>query len=171
MHFGFDLSRGYGIHAYGILWTFSPEWFIERVRKFRYPLDPALPHGWNHLDIDFDGNVLVKDNKIRAILDFDDLDYSPSVVCLGFTLWDIFFDGGEALMREYLAEYQKIRQLTKEECETLPHVIQFRNYIVFVINLLFEKKAENEKRFFEVEKEVLESPLGSNPLAFRRLFS
>jgi Ser/Thr protein kinase RdoA (MazF antagonist) len=68
--------------------------FIDRAKSFTYELNPLLPHGYNHLDLDFDGNVLVKENKLAAIIDFDDLKYSPVIMCLGFTLWNILDDNG-----------------------------------------------------------------------------
>ena len=39
---------------------------LERIKAYRYSLSPDLPHGYNHLDIDFDGNVLTKNGKVSA---------------------------------------------------------------------------------------------------------
>jgi Ser/Thr protein kinase RdoA (MazF antagonist) len=116
------------------------EAFIERVKKYRYPLNPDLPYGYNHLDIDFDGNVLTKDNHVAAIIDFDDLEYSPTIACLGFTLWNTLDDEGEEAMRNYLHEYEKIRPLTSLEYEILPHVIFFRNYAIGITRLILHEK-------------------------------
>ncbi len=110
--------------------------FINRAKSFAYRLDPLLPHGYNHLDLDFDGNVIVTGNTIAAIVDFDDLKYSPAVMCLGFTLWKILNDKGIEGFRYYLNEYQKVRPLTEPERQALPHIVFFRNYEVGIILLL-----------------------------------
>ncbi len=110
--------------------------FLERVRVYKYILNPELPHGYNHLDLDFDGNIIVLDNKVNGIIDFDDLSYSPSVVCLGYSLWNILDDEGVESMNYYLGEYQKIRPLNNLELETLPNIITFRNYVIGIIRLL-----------------------------------
>lgn len=109
---------------------------IQRIKECRFVLSSDLPYGYNHLDIDFDGNVLTKDNRVSGIVDFDDLQYSPAIVCLGYSLWNILDDEGADAMRHYLREYEKIRPLTPVEYEALPNVIFFRNYMIAVIRLL-----------------------------------
>lgn len=133
------------------------EAFIERVKAYKYPLNPDLPHGYNHLDIDFDGNVLTKDNHVKGIVDFDDLSYSPSIVCLGFSLWNILDDQGEEAMRHYLAEYEKTRPLTVAERRALPHVIFFRNYVIAIVRLLLweeETDKDDIENILELEKRI-----------------
>ena len=110
--------------------------FIQRVKEYSYLLNPDLPQGYNHLDIDFDGNVLTNGDHVAAVIDFDDLQYSPVVVCLGFTLWNILDDVSEDAMRHYLQEYEKTRPLNALEYETLPHVLFFRNYVIGITRLL-----------------------------------
>jgi Ser/Thr protein kinase RdoA (MazF antagonist) len=114
--------------------------FIERVKCYVHPLNSNLLYGYNHLDIDFDGNVLTKGNHVTAIIDFDDLQYSPTVACLGFTLWNILDDEGEEAMRHYLFEYEKVRPLNTLEYEVLPHVIFFRNYAIGITRLILHEK-------------------------------
>ena len=131
--------------------------FIERAKKYRYHLNENLPHGYNHLDIDFDGNVLVKDNAVSAIVDFDDLKYSPSVVCLGFSLWNILDDEGLDSMKYYLTEYQKVRPLNSLEMEALLHVIFFRNYVIGLIRLMLWEEGtptEDIESLIKLEKEI-----------------
>ncbi|MEO8637350.1 MAG: phosphotransferase [Candidatus Taylorbacteria bacterium] len=131
--------------------------FIERVKSYRYLLSPKLPHGYNHLDIDFDGNVITKDNKINGIVDFEDVQYSPVIVCLGFTLWNILNDQGLEAMRYYLKEYEKLRPLNKEEYEVLPHAIFFRNYAIGMIRLLLWEDTTAMSDFEDIlrlEKEI-----------------
>src|SRR5262249_23716837 len=112
------------------------EELIGRIKTYRYPLNPDLPQGYNHLDIDFDGNVITRGDRVVAIVDFEDLAYSPMIVCLGYTLWNILDDEGEGAMRYYLAEYEKVRPLTEVERKALPHVIFFRNYVLAVVRLM-----------------------------------
>lgn len=130
---------------------------IERIKKYSYPLSADLPYGYNHLDIDFDGNVLTKDNRVNGIVDFEDLQYSPVIVCLGYSLWNILDDEGVEAMRHYLAEYEKVRPLAPTEYEALPHVIFFRNYVMVVIRLLLwdENTPLNDiTNLIQLEKEI-----------------
>ncbi len=131
--------------------------FIERVKNFNYQLDSSLPYGYNHLDIDFDGNVITKDNHIVGIIDFEDLKYSPPVVCLGYTLWNILDDEGIDAVINYLNAYEEIRPLTSLESKTLPHVIFFRNYVIGILRLLLWKKDRNINDILDIlqlEKEI-----------------
>jgi Ser/Thr protein kinase RdoA (MazF antagonist) len=131
---------------------------IERIKKYNYPLNSELPYGYNHLDIDFDGNVITKDNKINGVIDFDDLKYSPIIVCLGYSLWNILNDQGIESMKYYLNEYEKVRPLNAVEYEALPNVVFFRNYVMAVIWLLFWEKNTSMKNIQDVlklEKEIL----------------
>lgn len=128
--------------------------FIWRVREYHHLLSPDLPHGFNHLDLDLDGNILTRDNHIVAILDFDDLEYSPIITCLGYTLWDILFLEGEERMREYLAEYVSRRALSNLEYETLPHILFFRNYVIGIIDLVIFKNRGNIQKILRLEREI-----------------
>src|SRR3989344_5629881 len=95
--------------------------FIQRITNFSYPLPAGLPYGYNHRDLDLEGNVIIKDNRIGAIIDFDDVKYSPIVDCLAKTVWSVLFDYGEEHMWRYLSNYEKIRPLTPIERKVLPH--------------------------------------------------
>jgi Ser/Thr protein kinase RdoA (MazF antagonist) len=130
---------------------------IERIKNYTYPLSPDLPYGYNHLDIDFDGNVLTKDNRVSGIVDFEDLKYSPIIVCLGYSLWNILDDEGLEAMKHYLNEYEKVRPLTSIEYETLPNVVFFRNYVMAIIRLLLWEEntpIEDIKGILKLEKEI-----------------
>ncbi len=135
----------------------SVQAFIERVKQYSYRLNPELPHGYNHLDIDFDGNVLTHENTVSAIVDFEDLEYSPIVVCLGYSLWNILDDEGLDAMQKYLSEYEKIRPLTPLELEALPYVIFFRNYVIGIVRLLLWEKdtpIQDFENILKLEKEI-----------------
>lgn len=127
--------------------------FIGRARDFHYSLGPQLPSGYNHLDLDMGGNVIVKDGVITGIVDFDDMAYSPCVIDLGYTLWDILFDAGEDEIRNYLKNYQRTRLLTPAEREAIPHCMLFRNYIIGTMDLLMGIDAEIPK-ILQLEKEI-----------------
>lgn len=131
--------------------------FVERVKTFKFILNQELPYGYSHLDIDFDGNVLTKNSKVTGIIDFDDLHYSPAVVCLGYSLWNILDDEGQESMWLYLKEYEKIRPLTEIERETLPHIVFFRNYMIGVIRLFLWDETTDIKDIQDIlklEKEI-----------------
>jgi len=130
---------------------------IQRIKAYTYPLNPNLPYGYNHLDIDFDGNVLTRDNRVSGIVDFEDLQYSPVIVCLGYSLWNILDDEGIDAMKHYLKEYEKVRPLTLVEYEALPNVIFFRNYVMVIIRLMLwdaETPIEDITNLIRLEKEI-----------------
>jgi len=130
---------------------------LQRIKAYSYPLSPDLPYGYNHLDIDFDGNVLTKDNRVSGIVDFEDLQYSPVIVCLGYSLWNILDNEGIDAMKHYLKEYEKVRPLTSTEYEALPNVILFRNYVMAVIRLLLweeDTPIEDITNLIRLEKEI-----------------
>lgn len=130
---------------------------IERIKAYNYPLNPDLPYGYNHLDIDFDGNVLTKDNRVSGIVDFEDLQYSPVIVCLGYSLWNILYNDGLEATKHYLRSYEKVRPLTLAEYEALPNVVFFRNYVMVIIQLLLWDKnrpSEDITKLIRLEKEI-----------------
>lgn len=131
--------------------------FVERVKSFKYELNKELPYGYNHSDLDFDGNVIIKDNKVVGIIDFDDLKYSPSIVCLGFSLWNVLDDSGIEVFKLYLKEYESIRPLNNLERQTLSHIIFFRNYQIGIIRLLLWEKdtpIEDITKIIQLEKDI-----------------
>lgn len=131
--------------------------FVERVKAYRYRLDPRLPHGYNHLDLDFHGNVLVSHSKITGVIDFDDLAYSPMIVCLGYTVWSMLANEGIECARTYVNEYEKVRPLSDLEREAMPHVVMFRNYMLGALRLYLwdeTSHAANVMKNLELEKEI-----------------
>ena len=103
--------------------------FLDRVSRHQLVLDEDLPRGLCHLDYDID-NVLVKNDAIAAILDFDDMEYAPFAVCLGYTLWHVLRYGNEHLMKQYLQVYETQRPLTITERTILTKVMLFRHYMI-----------------------------------------
>lgn len=111
---------------------------------------------YNHLDFDAEGNVLVKDNKVSAILDFDDLSYSPCIVCLGYTLWHVLFISNDKhLLEQYITDYIKTRSLAKEEYEILPKILLFRNYVIGMLELTVRRREKYIDHIMNLEKEIL----------------
>lgn len=103
--------------------------FVNRAEAFTVRLSEALPAGLCHLDYD-NGNVLTTGNTITAVLDFDDLAFSPFVHCLAYTIWDVAFDRGFQSIQEYLSAYEKIRPLNNAERDILVSIILFRHYVI-----------------------------------------
>ena len=64
--------------------------FLERGRRFSVSLGNRLPQGYNQLDY-ARGNMLLKGGKLTGVLDFDDLTYTPTVICLGYTVWNALY--------------------------------------------------------------------------------
>jgi len=128
--------------------------FVARAKNFTHPLNQKLPFGYNHLDLDLDGNVIVKNNRIRGIVDFDDLSYSPISACLGYSLWNVLHDENIENMKEYLKYYESIRPLEKSERLTLPEIILFRNYEIGALRLYKTGDPSVLKRPLEIEKEI-----------------
>jgi Ser/Thr protein kinase RdoA (MazF antagonist) len=127
--------------------------FLNRAKKYTIKLEEKLPRGFNHLDYDH-ANVLVERDKLSAILDFDDLTYSPLIVDLGYTLWDVLFENGDIQsMRAYLREYQKLRQLQKLEKQYLRNILLFRNYAIGSFEVRFwGENGMYVKKFLAFEK-------------------
>lgn len=133
--------------------------FVAKAKQFRYELDPALPCSYNHLDLDLDGNVIVEGGHIQGVIDFDDLAYSPTVVCLGYSLWNVLHDAGDSRMRQYLNWYQRIRPISKAEKQVLSSVVRFRNYEIGALRLFRTKQPTCMERPLEIEEIIAEGSI------------
>lgn len=101
-----------------------------------------LPFGMAHLDYD-SSNILVRDGNVEGVIDFDDIDYIPFVIDLGFSLWwwSFFnFSNYENVINEYLNSYKKVRTLLPLELGLLPLVIRMRN--LMISSLIFITRSE-----------------------------
>lgn len=128
--------------------------FIIRAKNFKYDVSFRLPFGYNHLDLDLDGNVIVKNNLIRGIVDFDDLSYSPIIVCFGYSLWNVLHDEGVSGMREYKKRYEATRPLKEAENRALPYVILFRNYEIGALRFYKTGNPACLSRPLKIEREI-----------------
>ncbi len=59
---------------------------IERIRRDRLALEPHLPRQLVHGDLGF-GNVLVRDGRVVAVLDFDFMAERPRIFDLAYSLY------------------------------------------------------------------------------------
>ncbi len=128
--------------------------FLERASAFRYLLNEELPCGFNHLDIDLDGNTIVYENKVAAIIDFDDTAYTPHIVCLANTLFEVLLESSEEDMWDYLAYYEVVRPLSDVERDALPYCLLFRNYVMGVFNLLLWKNQDEMAEILRLESYI-----------------
>jgi Ser/Thr protein kinase RdoA (MazF antagonist) len=119
--------------------------FLERVNAFVVELDDSLPKGLSHFDYDIE-NILTKNDRVTAILDFGDMECMPLVVCLGYTLWDVLFEkgGSPELVARYLQNYQEVRQLNQREQEVLREIILFRHYVITTVQIHFGNFSHND---------------------------
>ena len=129
---------------------------LERATAFVVELDDSLPKGLSHCDFDID-NVLTRNNRVTAILDFGDLECLPLVVCLGYTLWDVLFEkgGSPALVARYLQTYQIVRQLSQKEKAVLRDIILFRHYVITAVQIHFgDFSQDNLDKALQQEQEL-----------------
>ena len=125
--------------------------FIRRVEDYTVDLSPELPGGLCHLDFD-KGNVLTKDDTVSAVLDFYDLANAPFVVCLAYTLWDVYTESGEQDTQDYITEYDKYRKLSEIERQYIRPVMLYRHYVIAAIKILDgHTSGEDVLRFVAIE--------------------
>lgn len=153
------------------------KWFENELSKLEFP--KSLPKGVCHCDFHF-SNVLFKDNKFNALIDFDDANYTflvydlaalinPFVKSFEWNTWTKFkkdenvFDFTEA--RKIVAEYMEYRPLTKDEKEHLFDV--FKLSIIFDCIWYFERG--NVKNFYEKKKIEYLNSLGRKNF-YKKLF-
>ncbi len=83
-----------------------------RTRHFSDQLLKRLAdQGFSHFDYDA-SNLLVDDEQINGILDFEGMRYGPLVACVYFTLTRIYdYHQDPTMLTSYLASYQQLRRL------------------------------------------------------------
>jgi Ser/Thr protein kinase RdoA (MazF antagonist) len=136
--------------------------FLERVKAFVIELDDSLPKGLSHFDFDIE-NILTRNDRVTAILDFGDMECMPLVVCLGYTLWDVLFEkgGSSALVTRYIQKYQEIRQLNQSEKEVLREIILFRHYVITSVQIHFGDLNQNDlEKALQREQDIKNFELG-----------
>ena len=130
--------------------------FIQRAQAFEVSLDPSLPSGFSHFDFDR-GNLLVADNTISAVLDFDDTKCGPLIMCLANTLWNVMATtGDEADLRLYVDKYQETRALSGAELGSIQEIMLFRHYMVSGMRTGFGETDEASiSGFIDLENKIL----------------
>lgn len=153
------------------------KWFESELLKLRLP--QSLPKGICHCDFHF-SNVLFKNNKFNALIDFDDANYTflifdlaalmnPFVSAFDWNTWSKFeideniFDFQE--VRKTVAEYMKRRTLNRAEKDHLFDV--FKLSIMFDCIWYYERG--NAEDFFEKRKIEALDTLGRKEF-YNRLF-
>jgi homoserine kinase type II len=117
---------------------------VERALQYSVTFDPQLPVGYIHADFDL-GNVLVQDGQVSAVIDFDNLAKAPLVECLGNTLWHVLTITNDiTAVHGYLRQYHNVRPLSPAEFRALPKVIEFREHLVLLLNILEGTRAVHE---------------------------
>jgi O-antigen/teichoic acid export membrane protein/Ser/Thr protein kinase RdoA (MazF antagonist) len=111
------------------------QWYAEHSPKpalafkdgaFRSLALSFLPKGLSHFDY-YGGNVLAQGDRLTAVIDFEGLRYDPLVVCLSFTLINLYAETGDQLtLRRYLTEYQSVRRLKLLERVVLHLILAFK---------------------------------------------
>jgi O-antigen/teichoic acid export membrane protein len=99
--------------------------YASRLQK-RHLLAVAVPYGFSHFDFDA-SNILVEDEHISSILDFEGMRYGPLIGCIYFTLTHIYDAAYDpALPLAYVRMYQKTRKLRTLEKSALAILLSLR---------------------------------------------
>jgi len=99
---------------------------VKRQRSLNSLLLGWLPCGITHYDY-YPGNVLVADDKVSCVLDFDGMRLGPLAICLLFTLIKTFdYVGDESVFSTYIRAYQTIRKLSTLEKLTIRCILALR---------------------------------------------
>lgn len=127
--------------------------FIIRAKDFSLNVS-GLPLAINQKDI-HGGNLLIKDDKLSGVLDFNDLFNGPIVISIGFFLWDIFAKNKNLdSIRYYISEYNKLRKLSYNETKALKDMLLLRNYIMGTVEFLVGGDEINSKFMFPITEYV-----------------
>lgn len=131
--------------------------FVRRAAAYELLLPDALPLGYSHFDFD-KGNLLVDTGGvITGILDFDDLQYAPMVVCLAYTLWHVLYKTRDLVkVQTYLRTYQTRRDLRKAERSALLSAVLLRHYQVASLQIVNGKVGmASVERYLGIEETLL----------------
>jgi Ser/Thr protein kinase RdoA (MazF antagonist) len=132
---------------------------LERAKRHHVRLPTALPSGFSHYDF-VDGNVLLSEGRISAVLDFDDARYAPVIICLANTLWSILSDSKDyENARTYVATYEKTRPLSSAEKQSIKGILLHRHYWICAMVVSFgQTSAKDIEGYLGMEQKVLSLP-------------
>lgn len=131
--------------------------FIERAEQYKVAVSLELPSGVCHLDYS-KGNILVdNDSNVSALLDFDDMEVAPYVICLGFALYHLRHDGcSQVEQEEYLNQYKATRKLSEAEAALLPSIELFRHYFISSLHIFHQHRSEADIiNYLDIENDLL----------------
>ncbi|OGN29952.1 MAG: hypothetical protein A3A33_01355 [Candidatus Yanofskybacteria bacterium RIFCSPLOWO2_01_FULL_49_25] len=120
----------------------------------------GLPSGDVHLDYD-STNILVRNNVIVGILDFDDITHKPFALDIGNSLWWWLFYNPVAVWHEvvstYLKNYEKERNLSKNEKRSLALFIRMRNFALacfLFVNIPAHAQISNVRKAISFDRKM-----------------
>lgn len=110
---------------------------ISRGKEYSYTFPTGLPEGYSHFDYDAENVLSDSSGKVTGILDFDDLQYAPLVMCLAYTLWAVLITSDSpTTVSTYLQAYEAVRPLSAEEKEAIIPIVLFRHYVIAALEVL-----------------------------------
>ena len=131
--------------------------FLERAKDYKLVLNNTLPTGLCHLDYDKD-NIISYQNKVKAILDFDDLALAPFIVCLGYTIWHIWRYAGKDMADLYLSDYESIRPLNALEKQAMAPIVLYRHYMISDLKIMYGHTSDiDADEYIKFENEIIKS--------------
>jgi Ser/Thr protein kinase RdoA (MazF antagonist) len=130
------------------------EALIQRGRDFTYRFSDSVPAGYSHFDYDSENVLSDDEGNVTGILDFDDLQYGPLVMCLAYTLWAVLITSDDIeTVRYYVKKYEEIRPLSSEEKKAIPKVMLFRHYVLAALEVLRgDMDKDNTRHCLKYEK-------------------
>lgn len=126
--------------------------FEEQTRFLEDALKTELPKGLIHGDV-FPDNTLYINNKLRAIIDFEDACVDHLLMEVGMTINGFCFKNNildENLIKTFLKTYDQIRPLTDLEWELLPHYIQWTAHGMLSWHLKCQYNRKEERQYNRV---------------------
>ena len=135
-------------------------YFKEQTLFLKKYIGEELPMGIVHGDC-FPDNTIFNENKLIAIIDFEEFAFDSLLFDLGMSINGFCFIENELqtdLMHELIKKYESVRKLNRKERELLPYYIQWTAhgtiYWHLRNNLLYAKNDIQLKRVEELIKRV-----------------
>ncbi len=122
---------------------------ISRGKDYIYSFPMGLPEGYSHFDYDA-GNILSDSSgKITGIIDFDDMQYAPLVMCLAYTLWSVLIVSNDhKAITKYLHSYNSVRPLSEMEKAAIQPIMLFRHYVIAALKTLSGKMDKERLAYY-----------------------
>lgn len=127
-------------------------YFEEQTRFLEDALKTELPKGLIHGDV-FPDNTIFINNKLKAIIDFEDACVDHFLMEVGMTINGFCFKNNildEDLTKIFLKTYNQIRPLNNLEWELLPYYIQWTAHGMLSWHLQCQLNRKEEKQYNRV---------------------